>query len=61
MDPTPHLELTVDRLNVGRFPPEPLVVIAFPFAGFDLEPGLPSTPNLVMGFQDAGRRQHPRR
>jgi len=51
MEPTPHLELIVDRLNNAPVAHNLSVLIAFPFAGFDLEPGLPSTPNLVMGFQ----------
>jgi hypothetical protein len=51
VDPVPHLVLTVDRLGTAPFATNLSVVIAFPFAGFDLEPGLPSTPNLVMGFQ----------
>jgi hypothetical protein len=49
--PTPHLVMTVERLGTAPFATNLSVVIAFPWAGFDLEPGLPSTPNLVMGFQ----------
>jgi len=51
VDPAPHLVLTVDRLGNAPFATNLSIVLAFPFAGFDLEPGLPSTPNLVMGFQ----------
>jgi hypothetical protein len=51
VDPTPHLVMTIDRLGNAPYAQNLSVVVAFPFAGFDLEPGLPSSPNLVMGFQ----------
>jgi hypothetical protein len=51
VEPVPHLELTVTRLGTAPFATNLSVVVAFPFAGFDLESGLPSTPNLVLGFQ----------
>src|SRR5262249_21291690 len=54
VDPVPHLVLDIQNLSrpgVDSFATNLSVVIAFPFAGFDLEPGLPSTPNLVIGFQ----------
>jgi hypothetical protein len=51
VDPVPHLVMTVAQLGSAPFAQNLSVVIAFPFAGFDLEPGLSSTPNLVMGFQ----------
>jgi hypothetical protein len=54
VDQTPHLVMTVERLGNAPFAQNLSVVIAFPFAGFDLEPGLPSTPNLVIGFQTRG-------
>ncbi len=54
VDPTPHLVMTVDRLGNGPYAQNLSVVVAVPFAGFDLEPGLPGTPNLVMGFQTRG-------
>jgi hypothetical protein len=54
VDPTPHLVLTVIREGNAPFATNLSVLISFPFAGFDLEDGLPSTPNLVIGFQTRG-------
>ncbi len=54
VDPTPHLVLTVIRQGIAPFATNLSILIAFPFAGFDLEGGLPSTPNLVLGFQTRG-------
>lgn len=51
LSPTPHLSMTINRLDGAPFASDLEVLIAFPFDAFNSEIGLPGDPNLFIGYK----------
>lgn len=51
--PSPHLEMSIQRLGNAPYAQDLTILIAFPFDAFNAE-ALPGAPNLFIGYQTTG-------